>query len=97
MVTIGVILVQYELALCFGQVPFQGTLHPPRYFGIVPDDACTISNLQIWMDERNTVLALLRQQLLRVQHKMKVSADKKRTFREFAVDDMVFLKLQPYI
>jgi hypothetical protein len=28
---------------------------------------------------------------------MKHYADKKRTFREFAVDDLVFLKLQPYI
>lgn len=40
---------------------------------------------------------LLRQQLVRVQQKMKASADKTRVFREFAVDDMVFLKLQPYI
>jgi hypothetical protein len=43
------------------------------------------------------VIALLHQQLLRVQQKMKHYADKKRTFREFVVDDMVFLKLQPYI
>jgi hypothetical protein len=28
---------------------------------------------------------------------MKSAADKKRSFREFAVDDLVFLKLQPYI
>jgi hypothetical protein len=28
---------------------------------------------------------------------MKASADKKRSFREFQVDELVFLKLQPYI
>jgi transposase InsO family protein len=71
--------------------------HPPRHFGIVPDDACQVKKLQEWLDERSTVTELLRQQLLRVQHKMKASADKKRLFREFVVNDMVFLKLQPYI
>jgi transposase InsO family protein len=71
--------------------------HPPRHFGLVPSDACIVTDLQQWLDERNVVLALLRQQLLRVQQKMKSAADKKRSFREFAVDDLVFLKLQPYI
>jgi transposase InsO family protein len=71
--------------------------HPPRHFGLVPADACPVTDLQVWLDERNTILELLRQQLLRVQQKMKASADKKRSFREFAVDDLVFLKLQPYI
>ena len=56
-----------------------------------------VTNLQSWMDERSTVLALLRQHLLRVQQKMKDSADNKRIFREFEVSDLVFLKLQPYI
>lgn len=81
-----------------GKSPFEVLYnHSSRHFGIVPDDACIVKELQSWMDEGNNVLELLRQQLLRVQHKMKVSADKKRTFREFAVGDQVFLKLQPYI
>ena len=63
----------------------------------MPDDACEVSDLQAWMDERSAVLALLRQYLLRVQQKMKDSADKKRSFREFKVGELVFLKLQPYI
>jgi hypothetical protein len=71
--------------------------HPPRHFGLVPSDACSVTDLQHWLDERNTILALLHQQLLRVQQKMKSAADKKRSFCEFAVDDLVFLKLQPYI
>jgi hypothetical protein len=81
-----------------GKSPFEILYnHPPRHFGLVPADASPVTDLQLWLDERNNVLSLLRQQLLRVQQKMKHYADKKRTFREFAVDDMVFLKLQPYI
>jgi hypothetical protein len=71
--------------------------HSPRHFGLVPSDARGLTDLQHWLDERNTILALLHQQLLRVQQKMKSAADKKRSFLEFAVDDLVFLKLQPYI
>ena len=40
---------------------------------------------------------LMRVHLLRAQQLMKKYADKNRTFREFQVGDMVFLKLQPYI
>ena len=71
--------------------------HPPRHFGLITNDVCAVPDLQKWLDERTTVTAVLRQQLLRVQQKMKSAADKKRTFREFAVGDHVFLKLQPYI
>jgi hypothetical protein len=81
-----------------GKSPFEILYnHPPRHFGLVPSDASPVTDLQLWLNERNTVIALLHQQLLRVQQKMKHYADKKRTFREFVVDDMVFLKLQPYI
>jgi transposase InsO family protein len=69
----------------------------PRHFGLVPADACHITELQDWLNERSAVTELLKQQLLRVQHKMKQSADKKRVHREFEPGDMVFLKLQPYI
>lgn len=42
-------------------------------------------------------MALLQQHLLRARQEMKIIADKKRTDRVFAVDDWVYLKLQPYI
>jgi transposase InsO family protein len=34
--------------------------HPPCHFGLVPSDACAVTDLQQWLDERNTILALLR-------------------------------------
>lgn len=40
---------------------------------------------------------LLKQHLERVRQRMKRQANKKRSERSFAVGDMVFLKMQPYI
>jgi transposase InsO family protein len=71
--------------------------HEPRHWGIEPPGACSVSNLKTWLAECRVVHDLLRQQLLRAQQLMKEYADKNRTFRQFAVGDMVFLKLQPYI
>ncbi|KAK1601001.1 hypothetical protein QYE76_018341 [Lolium multiflorum] len=45
---------------------------------------------------RQETSALLQQQLLRAQQRMKNQEDKNRTEREFAVGDMVYMKLQPY-
>ena len=50
-----------------------------------------------FISERATMLAAVRQHLLRAQQRMKSQADKKRSDRSFAVGDMVYLKLQPYV
>lgn len=71
--------------------------HEPRHWGIEAPDSCSVSNLQSWLTERRVVHDLLRQHLLRAQQIMKKQADKNRTFRQFQVMYMVFLKLQPYI
>lgn len=42
-------------------------------------------------------MQLLQQHLHRAQQYMKTQADKKRSFRFFAVGDWVYLKLQPYV
>ncbi|KAL0413593.1 UNVERIFIED_CONTAM: hypothetical protein Sradi_1561000 [Sesamum radiatum] len=39
---------------------------------------------------------MLKEHLQNAQHRMKVQADKKRSKREFAVGDLVFVKLCPY-
>lgn len=71
--------------------------HEPRHWGVEAPGTCSVSNLQSWLTERRVVRDLLRHHLLRAQQIMKKQADKNRTFREFQVGDMVFLKLQPYI
>lgn len=71
--------------------------HEPRHWGIEPSGECSVSNLESWLAERRVMHDLLRQHLLRAQQFMKKYADKNRSFREFSVGDMVFLKLQPYI
>lgn len=43
------------------------------------------------------MIQLLQQHLNRAQQFMKSQADKKRSFRAFAVGDWVYLKLQPYV
>ena len=46
--------------------------------------------------ERDIVLQLLKDNLVKAQDIMKKIADKNRTEREFAEGDMVYLGLQPY-
>jgi hypothetical protein len=48
------------------------------------------------MIERQNFLELLKQNLARAQHKMKLSADSNRSDKSFQVGEMVLLKLQPY-
>lgn len=40
---------------------------------------------------------LIQQHLHRAQQQMKAFPDKNRSFREFAPEDWVYLKLQPYV
>jgi hypothetical protein len=70
--------------------------HPPSHFGIDPEHDCVIAELDDWLKQRHSITALLHQQLLRVQQKMKTQADKHRVDRQFAVGDLVWLKIQPY-
>jgi hypothetical protein len=55
------------------------------------------ANVQQWLDARQLVIASVRQHLLRMHQRMKHQADKHRSERTFAVGDLVFLKLQPYL
>ena len=40
---------------------------------------------------------LIHQHLLRAPRKMKIQADKKRSFRSFQIGDVVYVKIQPYV
>jgi hypothetical protein len=48
------------------------------------------------LQERQTFLQMLKENLARAQNKMKQKADKLRTFKEFQVGEYVLLTLQPY-
>ena len=54
------------------------------------------SSLEEQLQERDAILDDLKAQLLQAQQIMKHQADVKRRDMEFAVEDLVFLKLQPY-
>lgn len=56
-----------------------------------------MADLDEWLKECELMTSLVQQHLQQAQQQMKSLADKNRTERTFAVGDMVFLKLQPYI
>lgn len=70
--------------------------YKPRHFGLLQDMEVTVPDLQTWLTEKAEMQKLIQQHLLRAQQRMKQNADMKRSDREFAVGDMVYLKLQPY-
>lgn len=81
-----------------GTTPFEVLYgHSPRHFGIVDPASCTTPELTDWLRDRQDTMALLQQHLHRARQHMKLTADKKRTDRVFAVGDWVYLKLQPYV
>jgi hypothetical protein len=49
------------------------------------------------MQERELMMSLVKQHLLRAQVRMKHQVDKKQSDVTLAVGDEVFLKLQPYV
>lgn len=80
-----------------GRTPFEVLYgYPPRALGITVND-CASTELETWLQERATMVDVIRQQLLRAQQRMKAQADKHRSERTFQVNDLVYLKLQPYI
>lgn len=81
-----------------GLTPFQALYgHPPRHFGISVSDVCTVTDLDKWLLERQSMLEHIQHNLQRAQHCMKTQADKNRQERQFQVGDWVYVKLQPYV
>lgn len=80
-----------------GMSPFEALYgHTPRHFGIVDFD-CDVPELDTWMQEQAVVADSLHYHIHRACQRMKAQADKHRFERQFAVNDWVFMKLQPYI
>lgn len=81
-----------------GKTPFEVLYgHTPRNFGIIDLASCPVPELSEWLQDREDTMALLQQHLRRAQQQMKMTADKKRSKRIFAVVDWVYFKMQPYV
>jgi hypothetical protein len=81
-----------------GTSPFEVLYgRPPRSLGLSAVDAIPVGDLQSWLANRQLMTQTIKQHLLRAQQRMKHQADRNRSDRVFAVGDMVYLKLQPYI
>jgi hypothetical protein len=64
---------------------------------ITGDNAVAPADLGEWLQEREIKTKVIKLHLLRAQTRMKRQTHKQRPEHEFAVSDMVYLKLQPYI
>lgn len=77
-----------------GRSPFEALYgYSPRPFGL--EAPATNPDVVELASERESMLELLHQHLLRAQQRMKRQADKHRSERSFAVGDRVYLKVQP--
>jgi hypothetical protein len=81
-----------------GRSPFEALYgYAPRHFGIQEDTSVAVPDLSSWLRERQLMNTLIKQHLTRSRLRMKRQEDKHRSERVFAVGDMVFLKMQPYV
>jgi hypothetical protein len=81
-----------------GHTPFQVLYgYSPRHFGLDSLDTCSTPSLADWLEDKVVMQKLIQQHLVRAQQRMKFHADKKRSDRVFAVGDLVYIKLQPYV
>lgn len=86
----------YHSAL--GRTPFEVLYgQSPRHLGISNLQLCSVPYLEQWMKERELLTRMVQQQLERAQYQMKTQADKHRSERKFEPEDMVYMKLQPYV
>lgn len=98
----GLPLAEYWYNNCahsaIGRSPFEALYGcSPKHFGISASDAVAVPELSVWLQDRQVMDAVIKQHLNRSRQRMKRQADKHRSERVFAVGDMVFLKLQPYV
>lgn len=83
--------------LSIKMTPFQALYgRPPPSLARFGHNITPVDSLEQLLRERDAVLDDLQFHMLKSQHRMKLSADSKRRHDEFAVGDLVFLKLQPY-
>ena len=67
---------------------------PPIHLPYLPDSS-DVFQVDRHLQERDSMLQLLKHHLQRAQSRMKSQADKHRVDRQFVIGDWVYLKLQP--
>ena len=72
----------------YGQVP-------PQHIPYIPGES-KVAVVALNLQERESMLMILKFHLLRAHHCMEQSANKKRSDRSFSIGDWVYVKLQPY-
>ncbi|XP_030939733.1 uncharacterized protein LOC115964592 [Quercus lobata] len=68
---------------------------PPKVVDYVPG-VTRVATINSYLQDRQQLFSLFKQNLNAAQERMKWFADKKRVDRSFKVGDWVYLKLQPY-
>jgi hypothetical protein len=68
---------------------------PPLHIPYFPKDS-TVEAVDQLLTQREEMLAQIRDNLLKAQHRMVQLANRKRSDRQFIPGDLVYLKLQPY-
>lgn len=62
-----------------GKTPFEVLYsHKPKHFGISANTQCASGDLDQWLQDRQAMMAVIQQNLLRAQQRMKTQADKHR-------------------
>jgi transposase InsO family protein len=67
--------------------------HSPRHFEISNEASLHAPDLNQWLTKRHLLDDVVKHHLHRAQQRMKNQADKRRSEREFAIGDLVYLKL----
>lgn len=84
----------YHTAL--GMSPYQALYNQPPPAINYQTPATKLPDVDQFLQDRQAMQKLLKENLIKAQKRMVWYANKKQTDREFSVNDEVFLKLQPY-
>ncbi|KAG7585180.1 Ribonuclease H-like superfamily [Arabidopsis thaliana x Arabidopsis arenosa] len=68
---------------------------PPLHLPYLPGES-KVAVVAKSLEERESMILILKFHLMRAQHRMKQFTDKHRTGRYFEIGDLVYVKLQPY-
>jgi hypothetical protein len=80
-----------------GRTPFEALYGYKPHVLDIPAAPDSVPNIVTWVSDCQWMDQLLQHHLHHAKNRMKKQGDQSRSERSFAVGDMVFLKLQPYV